>query len=98
MQMIYQITIAYFEDDCVAELTSDSVFSAIFEKKRQTSQLIISISSNRMDEDTLMQFDDIDKSLRDIIYSVKRPEHVLLDLDSTFWGTCGHPEGFNFQY
>ena len=53
-----------------------------------------------MDEDTLLQFDDIDKSLRDIIYSIKYPEHVLLDLDSTLFGTYGSQEGegFNFHY
>ena len=53
-----------------------------------------------MDADTLIQFDDIDKSLRDIIYSIKRPEHVLLDLDSTLFKTYGHQEGegFNFHY
>ena len=28
-----------------------------------------------MDEDTLLQFDDIDKNFRDIIYSIKCPEH-----------------------
>lgn len=53
-----------------------------------------------MDEDTLLQFDDIDKCLRDIIYSIKRPEHMLLDLDSTLFGTYGSQEGegFNFHY
>ena len=52
------------------------------------------------DEDTLVQFDDIDKNLRDIIYSIKRPEHMLLDLDSTLFGTHGKQEGegFNFHY
>ena len=42
-----------------------------------------------MDEDTLIQFDDIDKNLRNIIYSIKWPEHVFLDLDSTLFGTYG---------
>lgn len=53
-----------------------------------------------MDEETLVQFDDIDKSLRDIIYSIKQPEHVLPDLDSTLFDTFGHQEseGFNFHY
>lgn len=45
-----------------------------------------------MDEDTLVQFNDIDKNLRDIIYSIKCPEHVLLDLDSTLFGTYGRQE------
>ena len=40
------------------------------------------------------------KSLRDIIYSIKRPEHMLLDLDSTLFSTYGNQEGegFNFHY
>ena len=50
-----------------------------------------------MDEDTLVQFDDIDKNLRDIIYSIKRPEHMLLDLDSTLFGTYGKQEGEGFS-
>lgn len=99
-QMIYQIISAYFEDDCADELTLDPVFNAILEKDGLASQSTLSRFFNRMDEDTLLQFDDIDKSLRDIIYSIKRPEHVLLDLDSTLFGTYGHQEGegFNFHY
>ena len=100
MQMIYQIISAYFQDDCADELTSDPVLTAILEKRSLASQPTLSRFFNRMDEDTLIQFDDIDKSLRDIIYSIKHPEHVLLDLDSTLFETYGHQEGegFNFHY
>ena len=100
MQMIYQVISAYFEDDCADELTLDPVFNVILEKDRLASQPTLSRFFNRMDEDTLLQFDDIDKSLRDIIYSIKYPEHVLLDLDSTLFGTYGSQEGegFNFHY
>lgn len=100
MQMIYQIISAYFEDDCSDEMTLDPVFNAILEKNGLASQPTLSRFFNRMGEDTLMQFDDIDKSLRDIIYSIKRPEHVLLDLDSTLFDTYGNHEGegFNFHY
>ena len=42
-----------------------------------------------MNEDIFLQFDDIDKSLRDIIYSIKRPCHILPDLDGTLFGTYG---------
>ena len=100
MQMIYQIISAYFEDDCSDELTLDPVFNAILEKNGLASQPTLSRFFNRMGEDTLMQFDDIDKSLRDIIYSIKRPEHMLLDLDSTLFDTYGKQEGegFNFHY
>ena len=51
-----------------------------------------------MDEDTLIQFDDIDKNLRNIIYSIKWPEHVFLDLDSTLFGTYGKQEGEGFNF
>ena len=100
MQMIFQIISAYFQDDCADELTSDPVLTAILEKSSLASQPTLSRFFNRMDEDTLIQFDDIDRSLRDIIYSIKRPEHVLLDLDSTLFETYGHQEGegFNFHY
>ena len=67
----------------------DPVFQAILGKESLASQPTLSRFFNRMDEDTLVQFDDIDKNLRDIIYSIKRPEHVLLDLDSTLLGTYG---------
>ena len=61
MQMIYQIITAYFEDDCADELTIDPVFNAILEKNSLASQPTLSRFFNRMDEDTLLQFDDIDK-------------------------------------
>ena len=83
MQMIYQIVSAYFNDDCADELTLDPVLNAILDKERLASQPTLSRFFNRMDEDTLMQFDDIDRCLRDIVYAIKRPEHMLLDLDST---------------
>ena len=100
LQMIYQVISAYFQDDCADELTLDPVFQAILGKESLASQPTLSRFFNRMDEDTLVQFDDIDKNLRDIIYSIKRPEHVLLDLDSTLFGTYGRQEGegFNFHY
>lgn len=53
-----------------------------------------------MDEDTLNQFNEICKTLRALIYSIKFPEMVLLDLDSTLLNTYGKQEGegFNFHY
>lgn len=100
MQMVYQIISAYFQDDCADELALDPVFTSILEKDSLASQPTLSRFFNRMDNDTLAQFDDIDKSLRDIIYSIKSPEHVLLDLDSTLFETYGKQEGegFNFHY
>jgi len=67
MQMVYQIISAYFQDDCADELTSDPVLTTILEKDSLASQPTLSRFFNRMDEDTLIQFDDIDRYLRDII-------------------------------
>ena len=100
LQVIYQIISAYFQDDCADELTLDPVFNVILDKESLALQPTLSRFFNRMDEDTLVQFDGIDKNLRDIIYFIKCPEHVLLDLDSTLFGTYGRQEGegFNFHY
>jgi len=100
MQMVYQIISAYFEDDCADELTHNPVFHVILDKSSLASQPTLSRFFHRMDEDTFRQFDNIDKCLRDIVYSIKRPEHILLDLDSALFGTYDHQEGegFNFHY
>ena len=72
MQMVFQIISAYFQDDCADELKSDPVLTTVLEKDRLASQPTLSRFFNRMDEDTLVQFDTIDRTLRDIIYSIKR--------------------------
>lgn len=51
-----------------------------------------------MDQDTLAQLDQIDVGMRDIIYSIKTPEHMLFDIDSTLLETYGKQEGEGFNY
>ncbi len=60
-------------------LSHAPVLNAIPDKSGLASQPTLSRFFHRMDEDTLRQFDYIDKCLRDIIYSIKHPEHILLD-------------------
>lgn len=100
MQIIYQIIGAYYEDDCADELTKDPVLNAILDKEGLASQPTLSRFFNRLDADTLEQFNTISKKMREIVYSIKMPEHVLFDLDSTLLNTYGHQqgEGFNFHY
>ena len=100
MQMLYQIIAAYFEDDCADELTNDPVLTSILEKEALASQPTLSRFWNRMDNDTLTQLDSINAKMRDIVYSIKAPEHMLFDLDSTLLNTYGKQEGegFNFHY
>ena len=90
MQSIYQTIAAYFKDDCADELTNDPVFSAVLEKEALASQPTLSRFWNRMDEDTLKKLDTIDSRMREIIYSIKRPEMMVFDLDSTLLATYVH--------
>ena len=98
MQLVYQIIAAYFEDDCADELTFDPILTAILDKDALASQPTLSRFWNRMDESTLAQFDEIDTAMRKAVYSVKRPEHMLFDLDSTLLNTYGSQEGEGFNY
>ena len=100
MQIIYQIIAAYFEDDCADELTNEPVFTEILQKEVLASQPTLSRFWNRMDEDTLHQFDLIDQAMRDTIYSIRHPDMMLFDLDSTLLDTYGAQEGeaFNYHY
>ena len=78
LQVIYQVQSAYFEDDCADELTNDPVFTAILGKPALASQPTLSRFYNRMDGDTLTQFDEIGRKFRSIVYSVKPPEMSCL--------------------
>ena len=98
MQLVYQIIAAYFEDDCADELTYDPIMTAILAKGALASQPTLSRFWNRMDETTLDQFDKIAFAMRKIVYSVRHPEHMLFDLDSTLLNTYGSQEGEGFNY
>ena len=98
LQVIYQIFSAYYEDDCADELTNDPILTAILAKEALASQPTLSRFYNRMDNDTLRQFDSLMKAMRGIIYKIKRPEFILLDLDSTLLDTYGKQEGEDFNY
>lgn len=100
MQVIYQIFSAYFDDDCADELTNDPVMTSILNKDALASQPTLSRFFNRMDGDTLNQFNMILRELRRVVYSIQKPEYVLLDIDSTLLDTYGNQEGeaFNYHY
>lgn len=90
----------YFNDNDADELTNEPIFKLILEKSSLASQPTLSRFFNRMDEDILKQFNEIYKRLRALVYKIKRPEMVLLDLDSTLLKTYDKQEGegFNFHY
>jgi hypothetical protein len=98
MQVIYQIIAAYFTDNCADELTNDPVMTTILEKDALASQPTLSRFWNRMDESTLTQLGTILTKMRKAIYSIKCPEFMLFDLDSTLLNTYGEQEGEGFNY
>ena len=90
MQVIYQIISAYIEDDCADELTNEPVMTTILDKDALASQPTLSRFFNRMDGDTLDQLNQITRELRKVIYSIKKPEFMLFDIDSTLLDTYGN--------
>ena len=98
MQVVYQIISSYFEDDCADELTNEPVMTAILEKDALASPPALLRFFNRMDEDTLSQLNQIIRELRKVIYSIKKPEFMLFDIDSTLLDTYGNQEGEGFNY
>ncbi|MDE7432013.1 MAG: IS1380 family transposase [Lachnospiraceae bacterium] len=98
LQVIYQIFAAYFEDDCADELTNEPVMSAVLEKEALASQPTLSRFFNRMDETTLEQFNQILRELRKVIHSIKKPEFMLFDIDTTLLNAYGSQEGAAFNY
>lgn len=97
IQKIYQLIAGYFQDDDADELTSDPVFTTILDKSSLASQPTMSRFINRCDEICRYQFELIHQKLRERIYSWKRPDHLLIDIDSTLFTTFGTQEGNSFN-
>lgn len=97
MQALLQIFAGYFRDDCADHLTDEPVMKAVLHKKTLASQPTMSRFFSRMDEDTAKQLNQIVAALRKKIYAVKRPEYVLLDLDSTLLPAYGSQEGVGYN-
>ena len=97
VQKIYQIICGYFQEDDADELCHDPVFNALLEKERLASQPTLSRFDNRMDDVCLMQFEVIQQELRQRIYSLKKPERILLDIDSTLFATYGNQIGSDYN-
>ncbi len=100
LQMLYQITGAYFLDDHADSLRNDPVLNAVVGKAALASQPTLSRFHNRMDTQSLEQLENIQRILRRRVYSVEKPEHILFDLDSTLLAAYGTQEGeaFNYHY
>lgn len=98
LQKLYQLTAGYFQDDDSDELIEDPVFTALLEKEKLASQPTMSRFINRCDDICLMQFESIHEELRRRIYSINKPQSILLDIDSTLFATYGRQEGNDYNH
>lgn len=88
---------AYFQDDDSDELAVDLVFRSVLAKDRLASQPTMSRFFNRCDDIYLMQFEQIQQTIRRIIYSLERPEQILLDIASTHFDAYDSQEGNDYN-
>lgn len=94
LQALYQIFAGYFEDDRADDLRNDPAMTACVGKESLASQPTMSRFFNRMDSQTLDQFNDILRQLRKKVYDLTGlPNVILFELDTTLLGTYGKQEG-----
>ena len=98
LQIICQILGAYFTDDTADALKNDPVFTSVLEKDTLASQPTLSRFYNRLDEKTIDQLDEINRAILKRAYSIQKPEHILLDIDTTLLDGYGKQEGVCFNY
>lgn len=98
LQKIYQQLAGYFADDHSDELVKDPVFTSLLGKESLASQPTMSRFFSRMDSVSLMQLEWIQYLLRKRVYAIRKPEMMLMDLDSTLFETYGKQEGNEFNY
>ena len=98
LQIICQILGAYFTDDTADALKNDPVFTSVLEKDTLASQPTLSRFYNRLDEKTIDRLDEINRVILKRAYSIQKPEHILLDIDTTLLNGYGNQEGVCFNY
>ena len=96
-QVIYQVMAGYFEDDNADFLRNDPAFTGILGKDSLASQPTMSRFWNRMDESTLIQLNELLKSMRKTVYGIKAPSSVIFDIDTTLFPTYGNQEGADYN-
>lgn len=79
-------------------MTNDPILTDILGKQTLDSQPTLSRFFNHTNKTTLHQFFNLMRSFRKVVYNIKKPELMLLDLDSTLLDTYENQEGEDFNY
>jgi len=99
-QKVYQTITGYFTDSIADEISHDPMFKALLNKGRLASQPTLSRFFNRLNKDSLQQLLKVQTKLQHTIYSIKNPDSILIDVDSTSFETFGKQENtaYNAHY
>ena len=98
LQLLFQFFAAYFNDDHADDLAHESVITECVGKNKLASQPTLSRFFNRMTDETIKQFWEIMRQLRNAVYQIEgMPRNMLLDLDSTLIDAFGKQEGSKYN-
>ncbi|MCJ7840921.1 transposase [Lederbergia sp. NSJ-179] len=100
MQKIFQNTAGYHADDHADFLKHDPALTTVLDKEELASQPTMSRLNQKLDKDTMKQFQEVNRTIIDRFHELDVPEILVLDIDSTNFPTYGDQYGssFNFHY
>lgn len=98
LQNIYKFIAGYHTDDASDELSIDPVFKEILDVTKLASQPTVSRRCNELNKDSFKIMNSINFELLNRAYEIKRPEHIVFDIDSTEIQTYGKQHGYSYNY
>jgi len=100
VQRIMQNIAGYHTDAAANELREDPVFKELLNKDVLASQPTISRLNNKLDVETVKQFQKVNSILLDRVYSIEPLKVMVFDVDSTNLSTYGEQYGsaYNAHY
>lgn len=100
MQKIYQHVTGYHADDHADDLKYDPALTTILNKTELASQPTMSRLNQKLDLDTMKQFQEVNQTIIDRFHELESPEMLVLDIDSSNSPTYGDQYGsaYNSHY
>ena len=98
LQNVFKFIAGYHTDDASDELATDPVFKKLLNVDKLASQPTVSRRCNELNIETYKLMERINTELLTRAYSVKRPKHIIFDIDSTEVQTYGKQYGSSFNH
>ena len=96
-QLLFQLIAGYSADSSATLLKTDPIFSLVLDKKRIASQSSLSRFWVRINEDSILQFQELNQALLDKVRLERNETEMIIDLDSTHSDTFGNQEKADFN-